>query len=416
MRDEPIRRERRCVSDNSNYAGNDSRFQFFTACVESEKLIGGDQRHQPRPHRGQSIVILDFGAQYSQLIARRIREQNVFSVVLPCTRLARRNSKATRPSASCFGRALVGLRHGRAARRHARVFELGVPVLGICYGLAVHGAHAGRQSASRGQARVRPRGGRRLSIRLAAVQGTGPKLAGLDVARRRGAGTASRLRADGEDRTTPSPAFRTRPRDGTRCSSIPKCTTRRRARRSCAISSSRSAAPSRPGRRSTSSTRPSSSVTQTSRQRTRHLRALRRRGFVGRGGAGRSRLARCQRRVAADLRLREQRRAAQERIRKSAEEPARQARAATSIAVDATERFLSKLAGVTDPEKKRKIIGNEFIEVFDEEAHRIEQERRQGRVAGAGHALSRRDRVALACAARRRSSSRITTSAACPRR
>ena len=44
------------------------------------------------------------------------------------------------------------------------------------------------------------------------------------------------------------------------------------------------------------------------------------------------------------------------------------------VAVDATERFLSKLAGVTDPEKKRKIIGNEFIAVFDEEAHRIEKE------------------------------------------
>ena len=44
------------------------------------------------------------------------------------------------------------------------------------------------------------------------------------------------------------------------------------------------------------------------------------------------------------------------------------------VAVDATERFLIKLAGVTDPEKKRKIIGNEFIAVFDEEARRIEKE------------------------------------------
>jgi GMP synthase (glutamine-hydrolysing) len=43
------------------------------------------------------------------------------------------------------------------------------------------------------------------------------------------------------------------------------------------------------------------------------------------------------------------------------------------VAVDATERFMRKLAGVSDPEKKRKIIGNEFIEVFDDEAHRILQ-------------------------------------------
>jgi len=40
-------------------------------------------------------------------------------------------------------------------------------------------------------------------------------------------------------------------------------------------------------------------------------------------------------------------------------------------AVDASARFLDKLAGVTDPEKKRKIIGNEFIRVFEEEAARI---------------------------------------------
>jgi len=40
--------------------------------------------------------------------------------------------------------------------------------------------------------------------------------------------------------------------------------------------------------------------------------------------------------------------------------------------VDASERFLSKLRGVTDPERKRKIIGNEFIRVFEEEASKIE--------------------------------------------
>src|ERR1700742_336641 len=41
------------------------------------------------------------------------------------------------------------------------------------------------------------------------------------------------------------------------------------------------------------------------------------------------------------------------------------------VAVDASERFLGKLAGVTDPEQKRKAIGNEFIAVFDDEAKRI---------------------------------------------
>jgi len=45
---------------------------------------------------------------------------------------------------------------------------------------------------------------------------------------------------------------------------------------------------------------------------------------------------------------------------------------ANLIYVDATDRFLDKLAGVTDPETKRKIIGKEFIEVFAEEARKLE--------------------------------------------
>ena len=45
---------------------------------------------------------------------------------------------------------------------------------------------------------------------------------------------------------------------------------------------------------------------------------------------------------------------------------------ANLIYVDATDRFLDLLAGVAEPEKKRKIIGSEFIKVFDEEASRLE--------------------------------------------
>ena len=45
---------------------------------------------------------------------------------------------------------------------------------------------------------------------------------------------------------------------------------------------------------------------------------------------------------------------------------------ANLVYIDATDRFLDKLAGVTDPEKKRMIIGGEFIEVFAEEARKLD--------------------------------------------
>ena len=49
--------------------------------------------------------------------------------------------------------------------------------------------------------------------------------------------------------------------------------------------------------------------------------------------------------------------------------------------IDAEERFLDALAGVTDPEQKRKIIGYEFIEVFEEEAKKIDERARSSRRA-----------------------------------
>ena len=55
------------------------------------------------------------------------------------------------------------------------------------------------------------------------------------------------------------------------------------------------------------------------------------------------------------------------------------------IRVDAGERFLAALAGVTDPEAKRKIIGRMFIEVFEEEARTAHRHA----LSGAGDDLSR---------------------------
>ena len=82
----------------------------------------------------QSIVILDFGAQYTQLIARRIREQNVFSVVLPCT-ASLNEIKNCAPVGIVLSGAPWSVYDKDAPPADVRLFELGLPVLGICYGL-----------------------------------------------------------------------------------------------------------------------------------------------------------------------------------------------------------------------------------------------------------------------------------------
>ncbi|MGD0831401.1 MAG: glutamine-hydrolyzing GMP synthase [Terracidiphilus sp.] len=82
----------------------------------------------------QTIVILDFGSQYTQLIARRIREQNVFSVVLPCTApLA--EIKALNPLGIILSGGPSSVYDADAPAADPKLLELGVPILGICYGL-----------------------------------------------------------------------------------------------------------------------------------------------------------------------------------------------------------------------------------------------------------------------------------------
>jgi len=76
----------------------------------------------------QTIVILDFGSQYTQLIARRIRELNVFSVVLPCT-APLNEIQAYKPLGIVLSGGPSSVYDADAPDADAKVLELGVPVL-----------------------------------------------------------------------------------------------------------------------------------------------------------------------------------------------------------------------------------------------------------------------------------------------
>ena len=82
----------------------------------------------------QTIVILDFGSQYTQLIARRIREQNVFSAVLPCTAPVA-EIQALKPIGLILSGGPSSVYDADAPPADPAILELSMPVLGVCYGL-----------------------------------------------------------------------------------------------------------------------------------------------------------------------------------------------------------------------------------------------------------------------------------------
>ena len=79
------------------------------------------------------IVVLDFGGQYTQLIARRIREQQVFSAILPCTATVEQIRKYE-PAGVVLSGGPSSVYDADAPHCDPGVLSLGVPVLGICYG------------------------------------------------------------------------------------------------------------------------------------------------------------------------------------------------------------------------------------------------------------------------------------------
>ncbi len=80
------------------------------------------------------IVVLDFGGQYTQLIARRVREQQVFSAILPCT-ASLEEIRALEPVGLVLSGGPSSVYDADAPVCDAKVLQLGVPVLGICYGM-----------------------------------------------------------------------------------------------------------------------------------------------------------------------------------------------------------------------------------------------------------------------------------------
>jgi GMP synthase (glutamine-hydrolysing) len=84
----------------------------------------------------ETIVVLDFGSQYSQLIARRVRENHVFSTLLaPETPLEK--IRQYHPKGIILSGGPASVYEPEAPRCDERIFDLNVPVLGICYGMQI---------------------------------------------------------------------------------------------------------------------------------------------------------------------------------------------------------------------------------------------------------------------------------------
>ncbi|MBS4175866.1 glutamine-hydrolyzing GMP synthase [Bacillus sp. FJAT-49736] len=90
----------------------------------------------------EMIVVLDFGSQYNQLITRRIREFGVYSELHPHT-LTAEQIKAMNPKGIIFSGGPNSVYDKNAFHCDDSIFELGIPVLGICYGMQLMTKHFG---------------------------------------------------------------------------------------------------------------------------------------------------------------------------------------------------------------------------------------------------------------------------------
>ena len=309
-----------------------------------------------------SVVILDFGGQYTQLIARRMRELQVYSEILPpstpAAALKRRNPRGIVLSGGPDSVYAKG-----APRIDRKVFEMGVPVLGICYGMQLMGYNLGGKVKGGGRGEYGPA--------MLQVKDGSPLLKGVqrttavwmshgDSVERppRGfavtAATDSTLVAAIEDRKRRlfgiqfHPEVKHTPEGNTILSNFLEiCGCRRDWNASSFVDEAVEKV-----RRVVGDGRVLCALSGGVDSAVAALLVHRAIGdrltcvFVDNGLLRKDEATQVRRRFAERLQLK-------------------------VVFVDAAARFLRKLKGVTDPERKRKVIGREFIEVFKEAAKKI---------------------------------------------
>ena len=314
----------------------------------------------------QTVVILDFGSQYTQLIARRTREQNVFSVVLPCTAPIG-EIQAHQPIGLILSGGPSSVYDCDAPAADPRLLELDLPMLGICYGLHFIVHHLG------GKVRTAPK--REYGHAEVAVEdSSSPLFAGLPP-------TLAVWMSHGDEALELPPGFHR-----TAASSSALAAIANEERRIWAVQFHPEVHHTPLGAqllknflfnicRARGDWTPAHFIETTVAQIREKVGA----GHVicGLSGGVDSSVAAMlvHRAIGSQLTCIFVNNGV---LRKnefhSVQNNLRDKLGLNIVAVNASARFLEKLAGVTDPEIKRKRIGQEFISVFEEEADRIARE------------------------------------------
>jgi GMP synthase (glutamine-hydrolysing) len=310
-----------------------------------------------------SVVILDFGSQYTQLIARRLRELQVYSEILPpSTRVSALRLRSPKGIVLSGGPDSVYAR--RAPRCDPNVLELGIPVLGICYGMQLMAQMLGGDVESAGSREYGPADlevspgssllrGVRSPTPVWMSHGDEVRRVPSGFERAASTGNAPIAAMECESRRLYGIQFHPEvrhTRDGLRvlASFLDLCGCSRDWNPASFVDEATARIRATVGQQGRVLCALSGGVDSAVAALLVH-RAIGRRltcvfvdnGLLrkGEGGQVRERLAR-----KLGLKV---------------------------VFVDASKRFLSRLEGVRDPERKRKIIGREFIEVFKDVARRI---------------------------------------------